>query len=445
MKHSSERDSIACAFELDKGTPPTIYQSLHWAKNYASLIAGLYPQLRRTLEKFEAVIRKRWAKENQKARGEVLDKAWEKPSVGSSGTVTEMLRTRRSDLAASVHECSDDVPEYVYLFHHLNHEDLVKGKTFLRLLNSRGRHEPAVFALSDLESSQLGRWTGAVPFDFIPRVMDMDLSSDMASGNYGMVHPEGKERTDDIIKGRAFNAADGLIVLRIQYHTLKFLTECCHIILHDRIAEINDNQTPTVAEPEPLPAHDEDTDSTVHAAGQRPYRVPHADLEEMLSLARAALEDAEAHAWALHEDPSYYVGEAKELKENSAEYFKDTRGEHHHVVRDRNIFWGLVTRRMVREAYGAVLDWQLIVHLLEAVADQDKAFTTKFGPTALGEDDADFFISLLWLRHALDDIILPADVRLLNRRLKSNPPYRHLFKRRAPRSAFRTPDGTGGG
>jgi len=48
-----------------------------------------------------------------------------------------------------------------YMWPDINVEDLIKGKTLLLLLNSRGRNTPQMFAHADFQATRVGRISGA--------------------------------------------------------------------------------------------------------------------------------------------------------------------------------------------------------------------------------------------------------------------------------------------
>lgn len=72
-----------------------------------------------------------------------------------------------------------------YLWPHVNQEDLLKTKTLLLLLNSRGRHPPSAFAAADGEAVQFGHVTQAVPPLFLNEHIMMLNGVDADPEEYG--------------------------------------------------------------------------------------------------------------------------------------------------------------------------------------------------------------------------------------------------------------------
>ncbi|KAK4149725.1 hypothetical protein C8A00DRAFT_18626 [Chaetomidium leptoderma] len=327
------------------------------ALDHALSIRNLFPELETILAKFEVVIRKRWDKKTEEARKGVLKQAW-----------PDMPPLHRPDLSHLREGSENGACRRCFLYPHINVEDLIKGKTFLRLLNSRGRNEPAAFALLDLDALQIGLRSKQFPFAFIPKFMGFWKN---VPSEYGLIYcKSGHELfvTRTILGGRHPAASDGMLVIEVQARILTFLRDCCRIILHDRLSEIDDDKMPVGPVPEALPAHDEPADSLVWEALQRPYRAPGdtVDLQKMLDQAKAALEEAQEHVWALREDPSYFATAVTDWKDHSVALFKDFLGRHHaDVDLPQKGFLTVRLLAMLKEAYRAVFEWEMIITLLE--------------------------------------------------------------------------------
>ncbi|KAK4238186.1 hypothetical protein C8A03DRAFT_33791 [Achaetomium macrosporum] len=316
LEHSGDPEGVAAAFKIPYARPDM--SAVQDAREYAQTIANTFSELGNILWKSELVIRKRWAKKNSKARAQLMEEAW--PRIAKTDRPDLMwLRTKRTDPNI------DD-----FLLPHINLEDLAKEDTFLHLLNSRGRNEPSMFVQSDLESVRFAQRNMLVPFEFDCHVAD--LSSDVASGRYGAVKDlDEPEDVDAVITGRAISTTNCRLLLKIQSRILTFLRDCCKLILHDKIKDLDGGNIPDGPEPGPLPVHDEKTGSAFRVALQRPYLVPrvHVDIRHTLNQAKAALEEAKEHLWLLREDPSYFAMEIMDTREHSYEFVNDVNRKCH--------------------------------------------------------------------------------------------------------------------
>lgn len=191
------------------------------ASERSACIFQSFTALQDILGRYEAIVRKRWLKKTQTQRKELLLKAW--PAIPT---------THRPDLQAYRRENADRgkrgtcFRDY-YMWPHINLEDLITGSTLLRLLNSRGRHHPSVFASMDLESTRLGEF-GKWPMTVI-RPHDKDTGGYMVNlhgkmpGEYGLVEKVQSMTIEEMIESNYFDGNSGLRVLEVQKHILEFL------------------------------------------------------------------------------------------------------------------------------------------------------------------------------------------------------------------------------
>lgn len=111
--------------------------------------------LKQTLERHEEVTQKRWMKKTKSARTAILTNAWpgipptHRPDFAALEKEGPQLKTQGTKLRGS------------YLWPYINLEDLVRGKTLLLFLNSRGRNPPHLFSNADWEVARLGHVSGA--------------------------------------------------------------------------------------------------------------------------------------------------------------------------------------------------------------------------------------------------------------------------------------------
>jgi hypothetical protein len=133
------------------GDPITLEELKREATESSESISKDYNILNKTLKRYEEVIRTRWAKKTRSQRKEILENAWQ--SRISVHHRPDLEEYRRSHLKIK----SDDSKKVVYMWPHINLEDLLTPATIPRYLNSRGRNPPRTFASMDWDSTELGR------------------------------------------------------------------------------------------------------------------------------------------------------------------------------------------------------------------------------------------------------------------------------------------------
>ncbi len=416
--------SLAFDLRVDPVDDQTVYNSVMDARTLARRIAELFPELQRILQSFEPLIRSRWNKKNQTDRTKLIKDADPKLPAFHRPDLHILRRTYLTGKFG-------DITEFDFTQAHNNVEDLAKGNSFLRLLNTRGRNEPATFAMCDLDTMQIGVRFNLLATAFIS--MGVDMFSDVATNHYGHVDlNQSLSAIETVVRQRKMALNDAVFVLATQARLLQFLKTCCEKILHDKL-EILSANPPAVPEPERLPDHDGAIRSALAVASQRPYLHPHAtvDFQDMLRQARAALEDAQEHIWALREDPSYFCAVVKEFRDHSREYIKDAYGNQHpHLKLPNQGFMKMLMQDMLHQVYKTVFDWELIISLLEQVAEQEPIFA-KSG-VRFEEDAPDFYRLLLRLRLAFDEVMLPDTIKRLCQNLVASPDNRAQFQRISP-------------
>lgn len=425
IKYGGDPEGVAEAFNLLHYLEEDEAKYAQKCQVQAATIRRIFPKLQITLQKFELLIRKRWAKKNKAARTAIIQ-----------GGLENMPSSHRPDLEflriwwQTPDESWPEIKYGHFMLPHINLEDMTKGNTFLRLLNSRVRHEPSLFVLSDLETLQTAKRTHIIPFAFMPRTID--LHSSVSSGRFGAVQDANEEATEAIVRNRALNVTDGLRILQVQSVTLMFLRNCCNAILHDKIAEILDGNIPTQPEPEPLPAYDEKTEGIVWAALQRPYQPPQfaVDLQGMLNQTMAALEEAKDQIWRLREHPLSFATAVAEFRDHSYEYITDALGHPHPRLSDPNgPFFRDVLVTMLLEVHRPVLEWEMLTFFLRRLIEEEERLLREGRRCEFEEEWPDYFEILLGLRLAFDQVMLSRTIERLQRHIAGNPLTRHRFER----------------
>ncbi|EFX05786.1 hypothetical protein CMQ_3855 [Grosmannia clavigera kw1407] len=389
-----------------------------------------YHLLQDILERHEATVQRRWTKKNRAQKLAILLAAW-----------PEMPTTHRPDFTASSKKAgSRDVKlRGAYMCPYINQEDLVKSKTLLLLLNSRGRNHPSVFAAADGEAMHLGKVTMALQPGFLNHHVFM-LNGMTRDREYGrlVAWDDHEDAFDWMHTRKQFLPGEGLLIVEAQERLMAFLVRCCRQILHGIPADNLLQDDLYAVQPEPRLKESTDTSglaSLAIMAEEAPYRVP-ADLDlgriEALLAARTAA--AEDHAWALREDPGYFAGYLAEAREHRLEMLKDLVGNVHPTLKPARagILWSRVIGQVLVEAHFHV---ELYAELL-AQAQQLRELQRQHAAQITPLDDLPepYLAALLRFRHYLQQVAKgPMDQ--LKMSFIASPPMRPFFVRHVPESA----------
>ncbi|KAI9879339.1 MAG: hypothetical protein M1830_008799 [Pleopsidium flavum] len=335
---------------------PTASKVKQEARERSRKIFADWTTLHKLLGRYEELLRKRWVKKTQEQRKKILLAVW--PNMPS---------THRPDFQALRREstqqrCDGTKFRDAYLWPYINVEDLTKGKSLLLFLNARGRHLPDTFAHADFDAVQLGQTSLAIRSAFLNE-HTMLLSGQTTPEAYGQLvaWDQNDEAFDCLMSGIGFHPGHGLQVLEIQQEILRFLVQCCHLILHDLpSSSLTDQSVPV--QPEPLSISRDETEwpSLAFIAAEAPYRVPaHLDFRRLQAIVVAKRSAAEDHIWALREDPGYFGDNVGDWSEHRQETLLDINGKRHPVL-NKPLFWDRVLGNVIVDAYGTFLTWDVI-------------------------------------------------------------------------------------
>ncbi|KAF2241913.1 hypothetical protein BU26DRAFT_161863 [Trematosphaeria pertusa] len=279
----------------------SVEEATNKANRWRSSLFDSVERLRRILERHEDTIRKRWTKKTQQQRKAILLNAW-----------PNMAWNHRPDFHAlrRDEERQSEPTRFreVYMWPHMNQEDLCNGKTFLLLLDARGHSPPIDFRFADIESIGVGVKFGALTPKTIPGPYYMSFR-ECSRNEYGKIIRT--ESYADWGTGIHVNPADGLDLLEIQERVQRFLVSACEVLLHDKGPDLTSGDP--VALPAPLTIEDSEWRSVATLATRAPYTRPETtDLLKLKDLIDARLAAAEDHILSLHEDPGYFATHVRE-------------------------------------------------------------------------------------------------------------------------------------
>lgn len=260
-------------------------------KERSTRIFANHTRLGGILERHEATIQKRWTKKTKHQRLQILLDGW-----------PNMAAVHRPDFAAfrreseAQRETGTKFRDH-FVWPYINQEDLLKPKTLLLMLQSRGRHQPCDFAAADGDAMYLGRITKALVPIFLNCYV-VTLNGMTTPQTYGQLiawddHPDAFEWMHT---RKQFMPGEALDILEAQDRLIKFLVHCCEQLLHDIPAEELLGEKYPV-QPEPVLKSGVEPDgfnSLAVMAEEAPYRPPgHLDLGRIESLLAARTSAAE--------------------------------------------------------------------------------------------------------------------------------------------------------
>ncbi len=150
-----------------------------------------------------------------------------------------MAAVHRPDMLALTKEtpqqrANGSIYRDVYLWPYLNIEDLVRQRSLLLLLNSRGRHLPDAFAHADFEGVHVGSASGALRPAFLDS-HTMLLNGQHTAETYGQLiaWKDNEDAFTWLRSGVGFHPGMGLMVMELQQEILRFLVQCCQTISGD--------------------------------------------------------------------------------------------------------------------------------------------------------------------------------------------------------------------
>ncbi|CAG7922377.1 unnamed protein product [Penicillium olsonii] len=211
---------------------PDIKSPAEVRKKAAARTEGIFSKhkiLRLILERHEATIQKRWLRKTRQQRLKILLDAW--PDIPAN---------HRPDFEAFSKEAMKDrlqgtTKRGSFIWPYVNQQDLADTKSFLLLLNARGRHSPSHFAAADNRAIHLGLVSGAiVPIFLNEHVMILNgVNGDSHEYRRLVSLDEEPDAFDWMMSGKQFFPGEGLLILEAQERLLEFLIQCSSGLLHE--------------------------------------------------------------------------------------------------------------------------------------------------------------------------------------------------------------------
>ncbi|OCK75654.1 hypothetical protein K432DRAFT_308042 [Lepidopterella palustris CBS 459.81] len=414
-----DKTRLTKALGLVNAKCPTREEVEKAAKELSEKVFQHWNALKNILDRYEAVIRKRWIKKSQEQRKIILLEAW-----------PDMSAKHRPEFHALRRETDDQRKagtrfREAYLWPSINLEDLCRGKTLLQFLNTRGRYLPATFVSADLESLHVGLFSGAIGGTYMVNC-EMALQGDTPA-TYGKV------TLSDYLSqmaGKGQTAGEGLDILEVQERVLRFLLDISRIILKDKNGSLADIPRSPLPEPPPLNAGSTEWRSAAVLAAEAPYTVPHrVDLASLKALASARLADAEDHFWALREDPGYFTDFIGDWSEHSSEAILVYGKKRHPDLTNpitKQKFWDRTLGSVVHFAYENIFSWRTMQQQLNQLIELEQSIGSfQFQRE---EEHPEYLLVLRRIKYFLEHRLIPEAVMRLMVHFPASPSMRNLFQ-----------------
>jgi hypothetical protein len=377
-----------------------------------------WQELNIIIKTHDDLIRKRWRKKSRDQKRLLLLQAW-----GGDSIMAEFHRpdlTRHMDKTTTHSSQSLDAYKWPYM----NLEDLLKPKTLLLFLNSRGRTRPHAFCSADLSACALGISTGSIE---IPDFKDYSMLFSESFESYGeLISKDSIDMSLETV-GHCFKAGEGLLILEIQQRVWSFLVACAKEIIHhidiDSIEQISlDSDPPSTLVDGPSIA------SLATSTLEAPYRIPEQfDFDRLKSIVTAKRSAVADDIWLLREDPCYFSDCVKEWKEHQPEMLLDVQGKKHpiHKAGLTKAFWNRVLRKLIADVYLSLAMWDSIYH---EICQLEKLLQKYPNPSPRKSLPEDLEFAMKKVRHLLD-ICSSSTIALLKSHVPPSPPMRNLWHR----------------
>lgn len=403
------------------------------AQAYSSKILQNYRLLHAIAERHEATIKKRWEKKKTSQRLAILRDAWGAELPAAHRPDFSVWRRNEKQLTSAAEKHRD-----AFMSPYINQEDLVKPRTLPLLLNARARNHPSSFAAADGEAMHLGKVTMAVVAAFLNQHV-MLLNGITQDKEYGKLlewddHPDA---FDWMHHRRQFLPGEGLLILEVQDHLMRFLVACCNDIMHDiPQSDLISDAYPVQPAPELKTGVDIGTGmmSLAVLAEEAPYRPPaELDFGKVHSLLAARTSRAEDHIWALREDPAYLAEQLYELKEHRQEMIKDVSGNLHPTLRPprENLLWARIIGSL---NVGAITQLEMFTELRDQakyLSQLQQKFAKDISPQEPLPEP--YLNAILKFRHYLTQMCKGPMIELKSA-FAASPPMRSHFLRSVPLS-----------
>ncbi|CAG8972588.1 hypothetical protein HYALB_00011320 [Hymenoscyphus albidus] len=397
---------------------PTAEEVQKEARERSVDILSQWNTLKRVLEGHEKVLRKRWMKKTKANRMAIITEAW--PNMPSMHRPDfEALKREGPKIKSERSHLKD-----WYIWPYINIEDLVRGKSFLLFLNSRGRNPPYMFAHADFEAMRIGHISGAcIPAFLNLHTMFLDGTSPESYGRL-ISWDDNDDAMEMCVSRIKHQPGEGLMILQIQQKIFHFLLDCSKAILHDFSTEIL-LQAPIKSEPPSL--HDTAEHLQISSVvAETPYRLPaKIDFLRLQAIVDAQFSSAEDHIHHLREDPDDFQEIVKDWADHRQETLLDTLRMKHPVL-SKPIFWDRVIHGVISSAYSAIVVWGQIRNQLGQVADLQAKYLEEISPNNRLPEE--YLKALLLLHHILEQS-KNTPIAQLKQGLVASPPLRSDFVR----------------
>lgn len=349
---------------VGENEPPNIYhitptEARHQRRQLANSIFASRDKIRHILDAKEATLQDKWKSWNKARKKKFLQAVWPKIPRRKSPHVHDFLESLNDQQKQPSPATDCDT---VYKWPRLNMEDLSHANNLPLLLNSRGRNNPDMFALTDIATCRIGVRSGKIKIAWLPG-WTMVLIGQSAPESYGTL-VRWKKYFGALrlcVAGVHLGVGTGLLILEAQSKIYDFLLECCYQMFPDTppgsLLSIRSLHQPETSRIEATVA---DYFDLATAVAQAPYRTPVAldtyRLAQLLDAKRAAAED---HAWSIQEDPGYFKEVLLARARHRHDQVPGIDGRKDPVVNTQS-FWNDVVHFELDTTFYYMLHWDMM-------------------------------------------------------------------------------------
>jgi hypothetical protein len=411
--------AVAAEFKASGGGPKSIEICRNESQSLVQQIENLHKTLERVVVRHEVLIRSRWHKKTRAQKTEVLLAAEPDMPKMHRPDIASFMSGRDSALLADTlvaHPCP-----------HINLEDLLLPNILLIFINARARHFPGKFAYSDLEIAPMAKLRS----EFLALRNDLFTMSFLDGNSYEkyaqlIEWSNTDEQKQSLSAGRTVHVDQGMQILLLQHHILRFLVRCTIQLVEDVL--VQDPHGSLVLPPEPPALTGNTSGRTLFhiIAREAPYRLPAAlDLTKLEELTSAQKFQAIEHVWALREDPSYFANAIEEQRNHRNELIFDMAGKVHLYAQDFPLY-ARALRHLIMDACFMVFFWDRVSKGMAKLHDLSSKYADVISVHA--DLPAELFSEFANMRFFLERVSLDI-ITMIKTYFPASPPLREYFYR----------------
>jgi hypothetical protein len=322
-------------------------------------VIRIWEDLKAFVAQHETLIRELWKKAGRNQRAHILVAAWGTMPTCHSPDLVQLEKEFDEEYKGAPSGESE-----VFIFPHINIEDLQRTKPLLLLIESRSQIHPKEFLRNDWDCGAVGARSGRIKcaplFGY-----KVDLLGREGS-HYGKLWKDNQTYYEG--SGCFFDnhlpPDTAIYLLHIQHRLLNFILRACRVIVSQKKLI-----SKTKIRTETILSSLNDINPGEWATGmmetfEKPYSAPRKyDFWRMKHLFRARLRTAEEHVLNLKEDPEYFFSTLKTIMDNDPH--ANSSDANQLLAGDSDPKWTRCMGKLAEESHTALLTWHMLCSMLE--------------------------------------------------------------------------------